>query len=563
MKIVGYLNVKNKLVLLGTLITKLKGTLYTSSITSTDTLNTNSVIIGGVKIQGSVVNGKIAYSNLSSKPSTFTPSTHTHDDVLYPKATMDSTFVNLTTDNTFATDTTPGDNIYFTFNDMRLSGTAAPGSNTALSRYDFKYLPVPITSIIVETESTVTIDPATFVDGSNIYLPIREVATDLIIIPFSSSSTTSTHFIFRIASLTNTTQRIIFPSGTNNSTCFFGRSNITALYIPPYAGMITFYGVRSVNGSTISSTWYCLSNKEVFNQSCYGFVSSGSNILFMDTSMINGPVNMVAYTRAVSRLYVSGVSGTALGFFGSGLNTAGDAILNTVDYINLTLIHAGSNISNTSSISGHGQCYATLQSPQYGFFAGGSTTPTPPTVTNRITVLNITSATLISNDRGTLVSSRFACAGVSGPTVYGFVSGGWTTAPVNTIDWFDITVQSGSTTSSGTLTVARYGHCGLSGPLHGFFCGGTNSSNARSNVIDRINLTSTSVTCQDRGDLTVATHLPTGVSGQQYGFIMGGVNSSGTLSSNIDYIDITTTSINASSRGTTSLVLGGCGSVTN
>ena len=511
MKILGNLKI-SKISIIGQLVSKVKGVLYSSTITS----KYDNIHVGGVKISGSTIEGYIHYDNTAEdRP----PLEHTHNDLYYTESQANTRYM-LKSSANIVTGSYP-----LVFYRMALPSTIPTVGNRVISKEGFASVHNPL------TVTTITSSGQISANNSNVIyvIPNSVTANDIYVIVAPSPSTPEV--IFRIVNVSaNCTVTLDF-SGTIN----ICGSAYPHVYLSPYAGLASFYG-RYNNGMY----WNNISDKDHLICKTLGFFACGYNgsvysntLEWIDTTTyITNNTGMPLFYGSVSSgtgiSDAAGISGPQYGFICGGFR--GTAV-NTAYYFDLTIIGSSASARNSQPNAMYGQ--TGISGPCYGHLCGGyySGVVTTSYYFDILTTNgNIATRTSIS-------AARACAAGISGPQ-YGFICGGVINdgSASYVVDVIDLTIFTGNTGSTQSTLTCKGGGAGVSGPTYGFIGGGNRTTGT--NVIQMLNITTTTISLSSKGTLTQSRHSLTGVSGPQYGFFAGGVQ--GTYFNTIDFIDLTT-----------------------
>ena len=261
-----------------------------------------------------------------------------------------------------------------------------------------------------------------------------------------------------------------------------------------------------------------------FQGSSYGFQVGGSpspaNIykfsLTSDSNAVdtNADLTVGAQQKACAR-------SSAYSF-----NMGGHPYMNVVDRFAFV---STANAVDVGDISESVRWAAAGSTADYGYRAGGETTPAP--YSNTIERFAY-SATISISDVGDLTAQKWKSQGNTS-TTHGYVNGGRRSPapnPSSEIEKYAF-ASSGGGSDVGDLTEPHSEHASASSTTHGYSAGGATSP--YSDVIDRFAF-SNETTSTDWGDLTETIGWTTGVSSTTHGYVLGGTRGVGGLSNRID-----------------------------
>tara|TARA_R100000008_G_scaffold16408_1_gene8077 strand:+ start:2473 stop:5814 length:3342 start_codon:yes stop_codon:yes gene_type:complete len=164
----------------------------------------------------------------------------------------------------------------------------------------------------------------------------------------------------------------------------------------------------------------------------------------------------------------------------------------------------GDLVNSVSSCSG-------LSGSRNGFVAGGRTqSPSYAHPTNQIVYFSLETSTGDASDAADLTQSKRAGPGSGGSgydedTEIANFAGGYTTAPVNVIEYWDLTTVTTNSADKGDLTQAKYVGQMMSGDDNFYHCGGHNGKTSV-NVIEYWDIATTAANGSDKGDMSTTMH---------------------------------------------------------
>ena len=286
-------------------------------------------------------------------------------------------------------------------------------------------------------------------------------------------------------------------------------------------------------------------------------------VLAADCDGTKGFANVGATTSIIFTLpsAVAGYKVTILNMAGFNVQI----IANTADDITMMGMSLGRDVRNkTGVMSLYGGSMVNLyavnatewlalqenivqKQKNYGFVGGGYGTD----YTNTLYYLDTTTTTSGASSRGTITTSRsYSASGVYSDT-WGYTCGGLNPTKLSTIEFYDVTVNTGNATVSANLSATRYGLGGGRNDTYGYFFGGADSAGTKVNIIERFGMTTNTMTASDVGDLTVSSIDIVATCGQTYAYPAGGSTAGGIVDT-VYYVDLTLGKCNTASKGTLS-----------
>ena len=273
-------------------------------------------------------------------------------------------------------------------------------------------------------------------------------------------------------------------------------------------------GTANIRGSLITSRWWLAAT----GNSNYGWFAGGVISSPSTTSTVervdfsNDLASATSRGVLTSERYGLAATGNSnYGWFGGASFTDSSAI-ERIDFSN----DSGTALPKGQLISPRAAFAATGNS-NYGWFGGGQTyyqfSPGPP-VRDDVQRIDFSNDLATSSIRGPLSLARGYHLAATGNSNYGWFAGGRTpsTAPsvtYSTVDRIDFSNDSVQASPRGVLTSARYQLAATGNSNYGWFGGEFSNS-----IIDRINFANDSVTASPRGPLSTTRMQLAATSGQ-------------------------------------------------
>jgi len=205
---------------------------------------------------------------------------------------------------------------------------------------------------------------------------------------------------------------------------------------------------------------------------------------------------------SVKRKSAAGVSTAAYGFIGGGENAAGSEV-NVIDYLDNTTSSGGASNKGDLTVT-RKDLASCFDQGSYGYFGGGWIAG--PTNYNTIDYIQMVTGAADASDRGDLVQTRSALAGLQGAD-YGYFVGGTdqTASLYDNIEYISFVTQIGNASDRGDRSTATAWASGASGRVQGLLSGGFDGFSAK-NFMESMDLTATTGNTNVEDNISVATY---------------------------------------------------------